>query len=54
MKGPTAAPSPIDDDEPWVRTTEAPSPTATSVRVVSGPTTQRPPIWVRPSNWVPG
>ncbi len=45
---------PIGDDEPWVRTTRAPSPTATSVRNgVRTDAVLRPPIWVRPS-WCPG
>ena len=39
---------------PWVRTTDAPSPTVTSVSVVSGPISQRPPMRVAPSSWVPG
>ena len=32
----------------------APSPTVTSVSVVSGPISQRPPMRVAPSSWVPG
>lgn len=40
---------------PWVRTTEAPSPTPTSVSVVSGPIAQPgPPTQVAPSSWVRG
>ena len=51
---PKVASSPITDSLPWVRTTEAPSPTVTSVSVVSGPISQRSPMLVAPSSWVPG
>ena len=45
---------PIVELDPWVRTTDAVSPTTTSRSVVSGPMTQRPPMRVPPSSCVPG
>ena len=54
MNGPTVASSPISADVAWVRTTSAASPTVTSVSVVSGPISQRDPMRVPPSSWVPG
>src|SRR4051812_41370398 len=52
--GPTDAPAPITAEDPWVRTTDAPSPIVTSVSVVSGPTAAPAPIEVRPRSCVPG
>src|SRR5215831_4908984 len=52
--GPTVAPGPIHDSDPWVRTTCAPSPTTTSVSVVSGPTSAPAPTVVEPRSCVFG
>ena len=52
--GPTDAPAPIRDADPCARTTAARGPTATSVSVVSGPTSAPSPTVVAPRSWVFG